>query len=335
MSDLEQFVGEDEPFDLERAPLDPPESPFDQDWGGDGSDPSRPSRAHVLAALQPPSAPYPPPLDALLTLGEQEDEEVQAQLVALGIGQEHVLDLARMARDRSLATADSDSPEVWAQNHALLALAELDPDPVIASLVPLLDLQDDWLPTLLESVFAKAGPAAIAPLQAYLADLSRWAWGHSFACDLVAKVAEGRPELRGEALEILAGVLREAETRHEIAVTGAVSALVDLGAVEMLPLIRQAFELDKVDPMMRGSWGDIQRELGVTPSATDPLVERSHRQHTSAIAQLQSSIKQAKARSPEDPHTANPKRKQNKVRTEKNKRKTAKASRKANRKKRK
>jgi hypothetical protein len=335
MSDPEQFFDEDEPFDLERAPLDPPEGPVDRDWGGDGSDPGRPRRAHVLAALQPPTDPYPPPLDALLTLGEQEDEEVQAQLVALGIGQEHVPDLARMARDRALFTADSDRPEVWAQNHALVALAELDPAPVIGSLVPLLDVQDDWLPTLLEPVFVRAGAAAIAPLQSYLADPSRWAWGHSFACDLVAEVVEARPELRGEALEILAGVLREAETRHELAVSGAVSALVELRALDMLPLIRHAFEVDKVDPMLRGSWGDIQQELGVTPSATDPLVERSRRQHESALAQLRSSMKMANARPPVDARAANEKRKQSKVHTEKNKRKAAKASRKANRKKRK
>lgn len=203
----------------------------------------------MLAALQPPTDPYLPPLDALLTLGEQEDQEV------------------------------------WAQNRALVALAELDPAPVIGSLVP-----------LLEPVFAKAGAAAIAPLQSYLADPSRWAWGHSFACDLVAEVAEARPELRGEAAEILAAVLRQAETRHELAVSGAVSAPVELRAVDMLPLIRHAFEVDKVDPMLRGSWGDIQQELGVTPSATDPLGElwrRSSLRRKRSLASTASSTRGA------------------------------------------
>ncbi|HEX9370143.1 MAG TPA: hypothetical protein VF897_04025, partial [Roseiflexaceae bacterium] len=56
--------GDDEPFDLEREPLDRP-PPMAHDWGGDGTDLSRPVRAHVLAALRPHTAPYPPPVDAL------------------------------------------------------------------------------------------------------------------------------------------------------------------------------------------------------------------------------------------------------------------------------
>jgi hypothetical protein len=66
MSDLNQSQQIDEPFDLEREPLDKPLQPFEIDWGGDGFDLERPVRAHVLAALQPSTGSYEPPLDALL-----------------------------------------------------------------------------------------------------------------------------------------------------------------------------------------------------------------------------------------------------------------------------
>ena len=65
MSDASPSTSEDnEPFDLEHEPLDPPQHVM-PDWGGDGTDLSRPVRAHVLAVLRPNTVPYPPPVDAL------------------------------------------------------------------------------------------------------------------------------------------------------------------------------------------------------------------------------------------------------------------------------
>jgi len=52
-------------------------------------------------------------------------------------------------------------------------------------------------------------------------------------------------------------------------------ALVELGAVEALPLIRRAFELGRIDEMVRGPWGDVLDDLGVEPEADDPLLSES------------------------------------------------------------
>jgi hypothetical protein len=101
----------DEPFDLEREPLEKPH-PMARDWGGDGTDLSRPVRAHVLAALRPNTAPYPPLVDALRALGDPRNAGATERRQALGLAQEHLLDLLRMARDRGLYTADSDTDEV-------------------------------------------------------------------------------------------------------------------------------------------------------------------------------------------------------------------------------
>lgn len=48
-------------------------------------------------------------------------------------------------------------------------------------------------------------------------------------------------------VEILSDVLREAEHEDEVVCTGAMGALIDLKAVEALPLIRRAFELGRID----------------------------------------------------------------------------------------
>src|SRR5437763_1423387 len=146
---------EDEPFDLEREPLDRPFLTA-RDWGGDGSDLSRPVRAHVLAALRPNSTPYPPPVDALRHLGDPHNEGLE-------------------------------------------------------------------------------------------------------------ELAVQHPELREQVVAILGDVLRDAEEYSETSCTGAMSALVELEAVEALPLIRRAFELGRIDEMVRGSWGDILDSLDVEP----------------------------------------------------------------------
>ncbi|NTU78879.1 MAG: hypothetical protein HGA45_05660 [Chloroflexales bacterium] len=123
------------------------------------------------------------------------------------------------------------------------------------------------------------------------------------------------------------------------------SALVDLKATEALPLIRRAFELERIDESMHGAWGDVLQEIGVEPDPDDPLVEKSRRRREERHAQMfpadlrenmaafQARHRAERAQAAE--RTAAQQRKQDKARKEKNKRKAASASRKANRKKRK
>ena len=267
---------DNEPFDLEREPLDRP-PPLARDWGGDGSDLSRPVRAHILAALRPNTAPYLPPVDALLALGDPRNAGVAERRHALGLAQEHLPDLLRMARDRSLYTADGDTDVVWAPLHAFYALKDLDSSAVTPELIPLFDLDDDWLDTALPELLGKIGAPALEPIRAYLADRTRWAYGHAEACRALEQIALQDPDLREHVVAMLSDVLRDAEHYDEVVNTAAMDALVELGAVEVLPLIRQAFELGRIDEMMRGPWGDVLDELGVEPEEDDPLLAESRR----------------------------------------------------------
>lgn len=339
-----QIDDQDEPFDLESEPLEQTEL-YGNDWGGDGSDPFRPVRAHVLAALRPATGPYAPPLDDLLTIGSVPPDELEERRVALGIGQEHVPELLRMARDRALNTADSESAEVDAPLNALYILSNLELGDGAAELVPLFDIDFDILSEELPGVLGKVGAPALAPLQAYLRDHTRWVWGHSRAAEALEQIARVHPALREQAIAMLSEVLEQAETYHEMSVTGAMGALVDLEAVETLPLIRRAFELDKIDESVYGPWSEVQSELGVQPDPADPLVARSQERFDEHHRQmfppeLEANLAAFRAQQPaEHVHVerspAPPKRKQDQARKAKNKRKAAAASRKANKKKRK
>jgi hypothetical protein len=345
---------DDEPFDLEREPLDRP-PPLARDWGGDGTDLSRPVRAHVLAVLQPNAAPYPPPVDALRYLGDPRNAGVEERRRARP-GPGHLPDLLRMARDRDLYSANGDTDEVWAPLHAVHALADLDASAVVPELIPLFDLDDDWLSTVLPELLGTIGAPALEPIRAYLADHARWAYGHSQASDALEKIAQQHSELREPVVAILSDVLRDAEHYDEVVNTAAMDTLVELGAAEALPLIRRAFELGRIDEMMRGAWGDVLNDLGDEPEEDDPLLAESRQRFEerqerffprAQREQLQAALARFSGRDPqhllEDVATSIPqpasraphRAAQAKARKHKNKRKIEAASRKTNRRKRK
>ncbi|HJW82967.1 MAG TPA: hypothetical protein VJ754_01565, partial [Anaerolineae bacterium] len=117
---------------------------------------------------------YPPPVNRLLTYGDCRDRPGWPNYLKLGLGPEHTSDLIRMATDDNLHQAMSDSREVWAPIHAWRALGQLHAAAAIAPLLGLLhridDDNDDWVGEDLPRALALIGPAAIAPLAAYLAD---------------------------------------------------------------------------------------------------------------------------------------------------------------------
>jgi hypothetical protein len=326
---------------------------IEYDWGGDGSDLHEPVRAHVEAALVPSDEPYPPPLDELLRLGNpQTDDDIAQHIAALGLTQAHVPDLVRMARDRALNTARSDSDEIWAPAHALTALGQLDIHAAIPDLIPLFDVDDEWSREQLIDLLAAAGASALEPLKDYIQDRTHWVFGRLGAIEALGDLLKLYPELRDQGLAILSDALERAAD-NEPDVNGFLLArLLDLDAVEALPVIRRAFEADAVDETIAGTWGEVLAELGQMPDLDDPLVERSRARERARRANMFGSVTGSEAPLPpaaamfgsatssETPLSpsaaASPARPRKSAPTkQKNKRKMSKASRKANKKKRK
>jgi hypothetical protein len=227
---------------------------------------------------------------------------------------------------------------------------------VAPELIPLFDLDDDWLDTALPELLGKIGASALEPIRAYLADRTLWVYGQAEACRAMEKIAEQHPELREWVMTILSEMLRDAEHYDEVVNTAAMGGLVELGAVEALPLIRRAFELGQIDEMVYGPWGDVLDDLGVEPEAGDVLLAESRRRFEQRQErffpreqreQLQAALARFSGRDPlhlleeATTSTAQPAARashrtaQEKARKHKNKRKMGSASRKANRRKRK
>ena len=339
--DEDDDYDEDEPISVEESlariaemsrMAGSPDAELEYDWGGDGSNPHAPVRVHVETALVPTDAGYPPPLDQLLRLGDpRERPDMPVRIAALRLTQEHVPDLVRMTRDRALNTAMGDTDEVWAPIHALRALEHLDVSAFVSELIPLFDVDTDWFGEHLPDVLRNAGAGALEPLRHYLQDRTRWIYGRSRAANAMTQIAQQQPELREQAVQIISDELERASENNPVLNGFLLSELLNLDAVEALPVIRRAFEQNAIDETIAGDWQEVLKELGQTPDPDDPLIPLSRARWDAARASMWPFARTETSRPQAAPVPGPASPKKSSRSKEKNKRKMAKASRKANR----
>lgn len=213
---------------------------------------------------------YSPPVSELLTFGYGRLSREWPDYLELGLGQEHIPELIRMATDSELSWADADSLEVWAPLHAWRTLGQLRASEVVEPLFGLLATDDDWAFEELPLVYGMIGREAIPPLARFLDDTSREYWSRIAAARGIKEVAVADPRTRGEVLSVLSRQLEQfAENDPEL--NGfLVSDLLDLHAVEKTSLIQRAFDADCVDPTVTGDWEDAQVDLGLMSARETP-----------------------------------------------------------------
>jgi Protein of unknown function (DUF1186)/HEAT repeats len=214
------------------------------------------------------SADYAPPVDKLLTYGEPSltSSNEWPNYLELGIGPEHIPDLIRMAKDEELNDAETESLEVWAPIHAVRALGQLHAEAAIEPLVDLLQEQDDddWMREELPEVFGLVGSAAIPALTAFLTDSSHGLYPRASAANALVEIGKMHPELRSGSIAAITRQLELLDKSDDGVVLNGflISDLVDLKAVEALPLIERAFATGSVDEMII-DWDDVQVDLGL------------------------------------------------------------------------
>ena len=200
---------------------------------------------------------YTSPVDKLLTLGKPESvsPETWPNYLELGLGPEHIQDLIRMATDlefrgpESSEESEEEDPDFWAPLHAIRALGQLHAEIALEPLVNLLaELEDDeWMLEELPSVYGMIGPVAIPTLSAYLADSSHEMYSRAYASNGFIEIAKRYPESREECIAATSKQLETFEENDEELNAFIISDLLQLKAVETLPLIEDAFKADRVD----------------------------------------------------------------------------------------
>jgi hypothetical protein len=218
---------------------------------------------------------YPSPVDQLLTLGEPHTATDHQDYTVLGIGPEHVPDLIRLATDDDLRWGEeAEEPATWGPIHAWYALGQLRAESAVEPLLTTLhhiDADDDeWALEEMPEVFAQIGPAAMPALAAFVADSQNRLDSAGTAGHGLQRIAERFPEKRAECVAALTARLERFAENDEVLNALLISDLVELRAIEALPLIERAFAAGPVDEMVRGDWEDIQIELGLKTQREHP-----------------------------------------------------------------
>ncbi len=210
---------------------------------------------------------YLPPLAQLLVLGEDEiDDEIDWE--ALGLGREHAAELIRMAMDEALYYADSDSEAVWAPIYAWRALGQLQVEEAIAPLVTVLrradrEGGDDWVSGELPDILGAFGKPALEPLAAFLEDAANGDYSRAGAAAALSILGAKHPEVRLECIERLSRQLGAFAAQSGELNGLILGPMMDLQAVEALPVIREAFAAGAVDEMIVGDIEDVEIGFGL------------------------------------------------------------------------
>jgi hypothetical protein len=222
-------------------------------------------------------ADYGPPVDQLLRIGDDLRYEKSHDYPAMGIGLEHVPDLARMAVDPQWDEMPPTSPEVWGPIHAWRALGQLRAERGIPALVGILADQDDedfndWICEEIPPVLGEIGPAAIPELAALLERESAGEYARNDASRSLAEVGKRHPEARDEVVAILSRTLERAGENDPTLNGMIVSDLIDLKAREAAGVIERAYAEETVDDSIAGTWHDVWHSLeleGEPPPKTE------------------------------------------------------------------
>jgi hypothetical protein len=201
--------------------------------------------------------------------GRWEDGEVD-YVSQIAVTDDDVPELLAIAREWVEITEwpeDEDDVSVFAPVHAWRCLAQLQAPETIDLLTGMMDAldadDDDWYMEEFPHVFAWMGPAALAPLRAYLADEAHRDWPRVAAASGLRHLAARHPETRDEVVPALTAALSDFEVNDDTFNAVIISYLMDLKASETYELIERAYAADRVDVSMNGNWNTVREELGI------------------------------------------------------------------------
>ncbi len=235
---------------------------------------------------------YSDPVRKLLTHPERPSAEKWLDYGSMGLTREHIGELIRVAVDKDLHLALSDSPEVWAPVHAWRALAQMGAveavEPLIGQFYRIDEENDDAVGEDMPIVFSMLGPEAIRPLEAYLQSPSNGLFARVCAAHCLETIASKYPEVRDLCVQLLTGQLLCYDLNDPELNGFLVSNLVTLQATEVMDSIRQAFLHERVDSFIVGDLESVEIQLGLrtersTPQPQVPFMPKDFRQILSQL----------------------------------------------------
>ncbi|SLM31940.1 SEC-C motif domain containing protein [Desulfamplus magnetovallimortis] len=194
-----------------------------------------------------------------------------------GFTNHHIPELIEMAIDETLNLGDPDSDEVWAPLHAWRTLGQLRAEEAIEPLMNLFHMldDDDWSREELPEIYQMIGPKSIPALEKFIHDDTNNSYARTTAAHALEKIAQSFPEAKKQCQNILTETLKHFKDNDIELNSLVIHYLVEMHAVDALPIIRKAFENDMVDEMVRGDLEDIEIDLGVREKRSKPRAKFS------------------------------------------------------------
>lgn len=218
------------------------------------------------------------PVLALTTLGEKAARNnIWPNYTKLGIASEHIPELIHIIERVGEFWPDestNNEPEVYAPIHAWRVLAQFKVEQAIPALFDLVLWNEennvDWIMEEIPEVMGMIGPACIPPIHTYLISPDKEIWSSVTLAHCLAEIGARHPESRTTCMEALQASLEQYKSNDETVNGFLISFLVDLKAVEAAPLVKRAYQADKVDISVLGDFEDFQIEIGLLEERLTP-----------------------------------------------------------------
>ncbi len=217
---------------------------------------------------------YHAPVSQLLEYGKPNVNKFSNYL-ALGFNETHIPELIRLVQDEFEYNKDAPGDVRWAARiHAWRTLAQLKASTAVPVLIAKLheidEFGDDWIDEEFPEVFAMIGPVAIPDLQCYLHNKEHTLYARIAAARALEEIGKIYPEERSNCIEKIENTLRYYRINDAELNAFLISSLVDLEAIESLPLIRSAFEADCVNWGVNGDLEEVEIRIGVREKRSAP-----------------------------------------------------------------
>lgn len=219
------------------------------------------------------------PFSKLFELGGAQEIRDWSVYEQFGFSAAHVPQLCTVLADDRLHQSEQDNDDVWAPVHAWRILGRLRAvEAVLPALKVLTDYceSDDFVSLELPQVFALIGAPALPHLVAYLADKGQPTLGRMTVAEALAMMGHEHTDQRQACIDSLHSELQQHSTNDPMVNAFLVESLVELGAVDSLALIREAYQSGVVDSQMFGDLEDVEVELGVREARLTPLERYMH-----------------------------------------------------------
>jgi hypothetical protein len=219
---------------------------------------------------------YLPPVDRLLKLGAEPARRRRwPDYRTLGLEDQHVPALIRMATDPALHAAEERDPSGWAPVHAWRALGQMAASAAAEPLLALLqrEMESHWVSREVPVVLGMIGPAALPGATMLLFDDGAGEELRIAAAAVIEGVGVEYPERRDEAAALLVKQLEDWRDQGRQLNAFLISGLVELQETAAAPLMEAAYAAKAVDLDVNGDWEEVQIDLGLlTERITPPPV---------------------------------------------------------------